>query len=333
MTKASYADIFKSCPMQGEDRVEKVGTRVTKPLGNPGQDGELILYQPIKAKNNMLAVDNSFTWKTKIVNLPNKVRYRWSCMLYTAIDPGACARLGLTFAWRGGEQIMKAMAACGHDIDTLGQIFGSLPAGLQRVIEDMLRASAVLAGVKAQSRPAAVADAPPAEQGSEGGGRVVDYYDDQGIGWWSIQFDPITGQRTLLETNNTFAKMMGLHPEEALARAGHGELEVPMSQLEFLCTLMNEMCSAKLETRSCTTTYFRLTQVTRGRVQVRERGEGVGGGGGREGVREGGREGGRAVDGSVGGAGCRSRCCAGGRRCKTTAGPGCCSRRRTLCLP
>ena len=163
---------------------------------------------------------------------------------------------------------MQAMAVCGVRLDTMGMIFGSLPTGFQKLIDDVLEAKSFLATARAASVPTRSAVSPMLEDVPLDDVKLACEVSERlGIGYQSLTFDPNTGQRTTITCNTTCANLYGVHHEELLARAGNADVEIPMSQMDFFCTMMEEMCSAKLEMRSCTTSYWRWVPLRSGRIQ------------------------------------------------------------------
>jgi len=239
-------------------------TVIERPHSNLYKMAHLFCTIPCRRRRIYFAAIIPFSGRTGFVNCQTRYGHLDREWQRVRQEPSPCE---LTIIVCRSEQIMQAMAVCGFSIDTMGQVFGSLPAGFQRLINDVLQAKSHLATARAVSVRTHVAMPKIVQECMLHDASVGEVSDRSGIGYQCMTFDPSTGQRTKVEINNFFAKLYGLHPEELLARAGNADAQIPMSQLDFLCTMMEEMCGAKLEMRSSKTRYFRFLPQCSGRVK------------------------------------------------------------------
>jgi len=175
------------------------------------------------------------------------------------------------------SKIMLRVWDAGYSKAELDSLFGSLTPGLLDTINEALRAFETLAWIKEQSvRQASAASAvtgfvtpetacqtPHDLQIAPQESAIRDNFDSLGCGWWSLSWDPATGRRIGMEVNKALSSLTQLHPEELLGRAGHSDVKLPCSQLEFFCTVLDDLCNAG---QKYLVRYSTITPQTQGRM-------------------------------------------------------------------
>mmetsp|Transcript_10389 Transcript_10389/g.20793 ORF Transcript_10389/g.20793 Transcript_10389/m.20793 type:complete len:516 (+) Transcript_10389:182-1729(+) len=145
---------------------------------------------------------------------------------------------------RISNKIMLRMWECGYSFPALSEMFQSLPLGIQEVMDTALKALGTLAWIRSQQRSS---QTPPPKDTSapEMVSELIvnEVYDRLGCGYWCLTYDD-QGRRKSLEVNAVLGKMMLMHPEELLARAGHSDVNIPSNQLEFFCTILDDLANA-----------------------------------------------------------------------------------------
>jgi len=131
------------------------------------------------------------------------------------------------------HKVIRRLWEAGYNHAALCNLFNNLPRSIRNALDRGLAAMEALANLTPKNLQM---DSSPKE-GIECS--TVDHI--TGRAYWSLKFDPDTMKRQSVQVNADLGKFCNMHPDELLGRAGHSEVFMPHSELEFFCATMDDI--------------------------------------------------------------------------------------------
>eukprot|EP00960_Hanusia_phi_P063093 765364-Hanusia_phi.AAC.3 len=167
----------------------------------------------------------------------------WPLQLQMELDADFPRTLGTDECKDMFSQFIFRTSQIGFDYTSILFMFNTMGEDLSSTFRALLQALVGLRESLFSNRPKSPSPLPMAGSVHVEGFPIC--FDPTSSSSWTVRWKPNGFMRTAIKVGRGLGHILGRNPEEILARAARCEMELPSSDVEFLCMLLDELfCSA-----------------------------------------------------------------------------------------